>query len=123
MDTRIFSLNVNSAIEYCRRSLLENFLSQNPSLIILLQETKFGPNHGFSRSSHATFYASNRTGCGGAAILIHNGLRVRNVHRMIGLIDGVFVEVKLDETWVTVGSVYIHPTCSDIGDLMDWLGN
>lgn len=62
-----------------------------------------------------------RFGCGGAALMVHCGLRVRNVHRMSGPIDAVFADVFIDGGWVTIGSVYNHPDCSNTDDLERFL--
>lgn len=88
----------------------------------MMQETKFGPNGTFSLATHTTFLASNRPGCGGVALLAHNGLRVRNVKRITGAIDAVFIDITLGNETVTIGSIYIHPTCNDISALTGLLG-
>lgn len=103
--------------------MLEDFISRNPAHIYFLQETKFGPNHNFSFPSFSTFSSPNRVGCGGVALLVHSGLRVRNLRRVSGMIDGVFLDVCLGGGWITVGSVYVHPVCSDIGWLRGFLSS
>lgn len=42
---------------------------------------------------------------------------MRNVKRLIGAIDVVFVDITLGNETVTIGSVYIHPTRNDISAL------
>lgn len=114
MEFRVSSLNVNSLIEHRRRFLLNDFISRSPSHVFLLQETKFGDHHCFTHSSYSSFYSHNRPGCGGVAMLIHQRFRVRNILRLCGPIDAIFADVFLDNAWVTFGSVYVHPKCSDL---------
>lgn len=117
MNSKIVSLNVNSLTEYRRKYLFEQFARENPAIVYLIQETKFGSNGTFSLATHTTFLSTNRPGCGGVALLAHNGLRVRNVKRIVGAIDAVLVDITLGNEVVTIGSVYIHPTCNDISEL------
>lgn len=114
MEFRVVSLNVNSIVEHRRKFLLNDFISRNPAHIYFFQETKFGPSHRFSHSGFASFFASNRFGSGGVAIMVHDGLRVRNVKRIVGHIDGIVLEVYLGQSWTTFGSIYIHPGCPNM---------
>lgn len=101
MEFRVTSLNVNSLIEHRRRFLLNDFISLSPSLVYLFQETKFGDNHCFTHSSFSSFYSHNRPGCGGVALLAHRQFRVRNVVRLSGPIDAVFVDLLVAGSWLT----------------------
>lgn len=117
MDLRLISLNVNSIVAYRRKYLLNDFISKNPAHIYFLQETKFGPNHSYSHPSFSTLSSSNRSGCGGVAIMVHGGFRIRNLFRVSGMIDAVFVDVCVGDEWISFGSVYVHPNCADLDPL------
>lgn len=118
MPVKIISINVNSLVERRRKILMDNFIARNPAHVYCIQETKLGPTHKhFCFSSFSTFGASNRFGCGGVAIMIHAGLRVRNIQKLTGIIDGIFAEIFIGNEWVQVGSIYVHPKCTDIGPL------
>lgn len=121
MDTRFVSLNVNSLVDHRRRFLLNDFIACNPAHVYFLQETKFGPNHKFSHTSFSMFSSNNRAGCGGAAMLVHSALSVRNVRRFSGEMDAVFAEVRLDDRWIFVGSVYLHPPAAELRPLEQFL--
>lgn len=121
MELKISSLNVNSLVEYRRRFMMNEFISRNRAHIYCLQETKFGPRHNYAYSQFSTFSSSNRVGCGGAALMIHNDFRVRNVVNFSGSIDAVFADVFLGDEWITIGSVYVHPKCSDLSVFENFL--
>lgn len=105
MDFKISSLNVNSLVEYRRKHLLNEFIRENPSHLFLIQETKFGPGFNYFHSSYSSFSSSNRIGCGGVPILLRSELRVRNLVRLAGPIDAVFLDVLLGGEWISIGSV------------------
>lgn len=121
MDLKLISLNVNSIVEHRRKFLLGDFITENPAHIYLIQETKFGPFHSYSHPSFSSVSSPNRAGCGGSLMLIHCGLKIRNLCRLSGMIDAVFVDVFLGNTWISIGSVYVHPRCADLEPLADLL--
>lgn len=123
MDLRIISLNVNSIVEYRHKFLLENFIAKNHAHVYLLQETKFGPSHNFTFPSFSTFSAFHKFGCGKVDLLVHHGLRVRNLHQFSGLIDGIFLDIFINGSWIPTGSVYIHQACGDLGQLINYIGS
>lgn len=115
------SLNVNSIIEYRRKFMLDEFISHNPAYIYFLQETKFGPFHTYSHSSFSVLSSPNRTGCGGSMILVHGSLKIRNLARIVGPIDATIVDVLVNGEWISMGSIYIHPGCTDLQPLAQLL--
>lgn len=122
MEFRIVSLNVNSIVGRGRRFLLDDFVRGQVAAVYLLQETKFGPNFSLSLPSYSVYFSNNRVGCGGVAICVRAGLHVRNVRRITGGIDAVFLDVRIGNVWISVGSTYIHPGCGDLGALISLVG-
>lgn len=114
MEIKIISLNVNSLIEYRRKYLLNEFITNNPVHVYCIQETKFGPHHNYFFSSYTTLLASNRTGCGGATLLVHSGLKIRNPGMTVGEIDCAYADVFIGGEWIKIGSIYVHPLCGNL---------
>lgn len=117
MDLRLISLNVNSIVNYGRKYMLNEFIARNPAHIYFVQETKFGPRHSYSFPSFSSFTSSHSAGCGGAMLLVHCGMKIRNLRTIMGTIDGVFVDIFVNDCWITFGSVYVNPMCTDLGQL------
>lgn len=123
MELRIISINVNSIVNYGRKYLLNEFITRNPAHIYFVQETKFGEKHQFSFPSFATFTSSLALGTGGVLLMVQCGLKVRNLRTLVGSIDAALVDVLIGNTWITFGSIYIHPTCCELSPLTTLLSN
>lgn len=123
MEFRMCSINVNSLIEYKRKFMLSEFMRTNQAHVYLVQETKFGIGFRYAHGSFNTFTANNRIGCGGVMVLVHNGIRTRNVRTIVGEIDALLLDVETGNGWVTVGSVYAHPAVADFAELVKFFPN
>lgn len=121
MDFKVASLNVNSIVNYGRKYLLNDFITANPAHVYFIQETKFGKDHGYSFPQFSSFTSTRAIGTGGVLMLIHCGLKVRNLRTITGSVDGVFTDICMNNTWITFGSVYVSPTCNDLGPLVNLL--
>lgn len=117
MEFKLLSFNVNSLVEYKRKFMLSEFMQQNHAHVYFLQETKFGDNHRFVFSKFSAFAVNNRFGCGGALLMVHNGLRTRNFRTCVGNIDAVLIDILVAGTWTTFGSVYMHPLANGFDQL------
>lgn len=117
MEFKLLSLNVNSLVEYRRKFMLSEFMQQNHAHIYFIQETKFGDNHRFVFNNFSAFAVNNRSGCGGALLLVHNGLRTRNFRTCVGIVDAVLIDILVSGSWTTFGSVYIHPLANGFDQL------
>lgn len=119
MILRLVSLNVNSIVRSDRKLLLNNFLTNNRADIFLLQETKLSEGYSFQFNGYNFFKMDNRLGSGGVAILIKSQFKIRNfkTHKRNG-VEMVSVEVLIDNDWITVASVYVHPGNIDFDSLL-----
>lgn len=117
MDIKVISLNVNSIVSYGRRYLLNEFITRNPAHVYMIQETKFGKSHKYSFPQYSSFLATRAIGTGGALLLTHSSLKIRNFRTIGGLLDGVFVDALVGNEWITFGSIYVGPTCPNIDAL------
>lgn len=110
MDLRLISINVNSIINTNRRLLLQKLIGENEADIYLLQETKIGNGLSFQQNGYNFFHQDRKMGAGGTAILINNKFRVRNLSTCNDGIEYTSVEIKINELWVRIVSVYISPS-------------
>lgn len=117
MELKLLSINVNSLVEYRRKFMLSDFMQRNQAHVYFIQETKFGDHHRFVFKSFSTFAVSNRAGCGGSLLLVHNGMKTRNFRTCSGDIEAVMVDVLVSGRWMTFGSIYVHPLASNMGRL------
>lgn len=90
--------------------MLTEFMQRNQAHFYFVQETKFGEQHRFMHSNFNAFAANNRPGCGGSMVLVHHRFKTRNVRSIIGDIDAILLDVFVENQWITIGSVYVHPT-------------
>lgn len=123
MEFKVTSLNVNSIVNCGRKFLLNEFIATNPAHVFLIQETKFGDRHNYTFPRFSTFLSTRSIGAGGVLMMIHDGIKIRNLRTITGKIDGVFVDIFLGIEWITIGSVYVSPTCNDITPLTRLLSN
>lgn len=99
--------------------MLNEFITENPAHVYCIQETKFGPHHNYFFASYTTLLVST---CGGAMLLVHSDLKMRNSGMVTGEIDCAHVDVFIDDKWITIGSIYYHPLCGSL-DFLTRLAN
>lgn len=114
MPLEVISLNVDSIVTVGRRTLLSDFIHQNPADIYLLQETKLDSRVKLFYPQFNIIRGDVRRGYGGTAIFIRHGIPIRNVSIGTDVINFTSVEIRLNGLWHKIVSVYVTQHCNNI---------
>lgn len=130
MDLKnVTALNVNSLISHSRYQLLLDFIIDNPSFIFFLGETHLKPNATL-HVPNFNFFNAPRYRCngGGAALLVRDGIPIRNFRAITNdSFEAAVIELLLNGIWITFCSVYFAPSsgghCGAFATLITSLGD
>lgn len=114
MPLEVISLNVDSIVANSRRTLLSDFVRQNPADVYLLQETKLDSRIKLFFPQFNIIRGDVRRGFGGTAIFIRHGIPIRNVSIGTDIINFTSIEIRLNGLWHRTSSVYVTQRCNDI---------
>lgn len=114
MPIKIISLNVDSIVSTTRKTLLTDFINSTRADIYLFQETKLSSNIKLHFPLYNIIRCDVRKGYGGTAIFIRNGLSFRNPTYSNGKINFTSIQIKIDNNWFRISSVYVTHGHRDI---------
>lgn len=98
MPFKIISLNVNSIVHANKKTLLKNFINENPANIFLLQETKTDNLSRFHFPGFNVLRTDIRRSYAGVAILVKYGIHIKNCFFGRNKLNYVGCEIKLGGT-------------------------
>lgn len=116
MALKIISLNVDSIVRVGRKTLLADFIKNNVADIYLLQETKLNNSDKLFFPNFNIFRGDVRRGFGGTAIFVRHGIPLRNPSFGRGSINFTSLEIKINQSWHRIFSIYVTHHNNDISD-------
>lgn len=116
MPLKIISLNVASIVRVGRRTLLNDFINNNPADIYLLQETHLDNKSKLFFPKFNIIRGDVKRGRGGTALFIRHGIPIRNISIGRNAINFTSCEIKIDSAWFRIYSIYVTHGHTNIAD-------
>lgn len=111
-NVNIATINCNSLISNSKRLHLQDYLQRYKSQIVLLQETRLNSRHRPIISGYDLIYVPVGNDKRGTAIAISKKVHYEIVDIELSGVEATFVNIKINNENVLIGSLYIRPKTS-----------